>query len=106
MLIVQEDERAAHSAGRRDRRPATATAGRHQWRRRQDRLLRHRKGRRAQFASLSDGTHAQNSFGFWHDPDDLADATKLVRNLGVNCRASKSVGYLIDISAIAVIPYS
>src|SRR5262249_700099 len=28
MLIVQEDERAAHSAGQRDRRPATATAGR------------------------------------------------------------------------------
>jgi len=28
-----------------------------------------------------------------HDPDDLADATTLVRNLGVNCRACKSVGY-------------
>jgi len=25
----------------------------------------------------------------WHDADDLAYATTLVRNLGVNCRAGK-----------------
>ena len=32
----------------------------------------------------------------WH-PDDLADATTLVRNLGVNCRASKSVGHALTL---------
>ena len=29
----------------------------------------------------------------WHDADDLADATTLVRNLGVNCRVVGPEGY-------------
>jgi len=28
----------------------------------------------------------------WHDPDNLADATTLVRTLGGNCRAGKVCG--------------
>ena len=28
----------------------------------------------------------------WHDPDNLADATMLVGNLGVSCRADKAFG--------------